>query len=99
MYFVLIFLLGKLKKKLPALCNGNKEVPFINLSNFDGDQYKNNDYGLTLRLINAIKARRPLFDHAIPSSERCESIKKKLWNEVYDELQGRVILKNFILRL
>lgn len=99
MYFVFIFLLGKLKKILPAVCNGNKVMPFINLSDYDGDQKKINNFKSTLRLINSIKARRPLFDHSIPLSERCETMKNKLWNEVYDELQGRVILNNFILHL
>lgn len=78
---------------------GDKVQPFINLSDYDEDQNKVNDFNSTLCLINAIKARRPLFDHTIPLSERCESIKNKLWNEVYDELQGRDILNNFILPL
>jgi len=98
-----IFLLGKLKKILPAVCIGDKVQPFINLSDYDGDQNKVNDritdFNSTLCLINAIKARRPLYDHRIPLSERCESIKNKLWNEVYDELQGRDILNSFILPL
>jgi len=94
-----IFLLGKLKKILPAVSIGDKVQPFINLSDYDEDQNKVNDFNSTLCLINAIKARRPLFDHTIPLSERCESIKNKLWNEVYDELQGRDILNNFILPL
>ncbi|XP_060873144.1 uncharacterized protein LOC132946994 isoform X2 [Metopolophium dirhodum] len=84
----------KLKKILPAVCIGDKVQSFINLSDCDGDQNKVNDrindFNSTLCLINAIKARRPLFDHTIPLSERCESIKNKLWNEVYDELQGQV---------
>ncbi|XP_001952093.1 uncharacterized protein LOC100167001 [Acyrthosiphon pisum] len=79
----------KLKKILPAVCIGDKVQPFINLSDFDRDQNKVNDK-ITLCLINAIKARRPLFDHTIPLSERSESIKNKLWNEVYDELQGQI---------
>jgi len=98
-----IFLSGKLKKILPAVSIEKKVQPLLNLSDCDGDQNKVNDkindFNSTLCLINAVKARRPLFDHTIPLSERCESIKNKLWNEVYNELQGRDTIANFILPL
>jgi len=98
-----IFLLGKLKKILPAVCIGDKVQPIINVNDYDKHQHKVNDritdFSSTLCLIKAIKIRRPLYDHRIPLSERCESIKNKLWKEVYDELQGRDILNSFILSL
>lgn len=83
-----------LRKILPAECK-EKNTSQINLNNSDNDQIivKNqdtvNDYNSTSCLISAIKDRRPLFDHTLPLSNRCESIKNKLWNEVHDELQGQ----------
>lgn len=54
-----------------------------------------NDFNLTSGLISAIKVRPPLFDHRMILSERSESIKNELWNEVYSELQGKDINYNF----
>ncbi|XP_015375613.1 PREDICTED: uncharacterized protein LOC107170104 [Diuraphis noxia] len=50
------------------------------------------DFNLTSGLISAIKDRPPLFDHKMMMSERSESIKNKLWNEVYAELQGQITI-------
>jgi len=55
-------------------------------------QNRENEFNLTSGLISAIKVRPPLFDHTMPLSERSESIKNRLWNEVFDELQGEDIL-------
>lgn len=88
----------RFKKILPA---EKKESPIKILSDDDyddddddGDQTKVkdsvNDFNSTSCLINAIKVRRPLFDHTMSLSERSESIKNKLWIEVYNELQGQV---------
>jgi len=88
-------LLEHLRKILPAECK-EENTSQINLNNSDNDQIivKNqdtvNDYNSTSCLISAIKDRRPLFDHTLPLSNRCESIKNKLWNEVHDELQGDI---------
>lgn len=75
-----------------------KYICFINLSddNVDEKRINEKDFSSTLCLINAIKARRPLFDHTLPLSERSESIKNKLWNEVYDELQGTDTLQFYL---
>lgn len=90
-------MLEHLRKILPAECKEKNTSQFINLNNSDNDQQilvKNqdtvNDFNSTSCLISAIKGRRPLFDHTIPLSNRSESIKNKLWNEVHDELKGNI---------
>lgn len=40
------------------------------------------------KLIIAVRGRHPLWDHRIPMSNRYESIKQKLWDEIYVELNG-----------
>ena len=40
------------------------------------------------KLIIAVRERHPLWDHRIPMSNRYESIKQKLWDEIYVELNG-----------
>lgn len=87
-------MLGKLKKILPADCIEKKVSMFINLSDDDSDQklLKNQEtekeFNSTSCLISAIKVRPQLFDHRMSLSKRSESIKNKLWNEVYVDLQG-----------
>lgn len=93
----------KFQKNLPAVCIGKKTPLFINLSDDTEDQNKVNDrvndFSSTLCLINAIKARRPLFDHTMPLSERSESIKNELWNEVFFELKGENILLFYLIKI
>jgi len=90
-------LLEKFRKILPAV-SIEKGALLLSSDDDGGDNKVKDrvkDFNLTSGLISAIKVRPPLFDHRMMISERSESIKNKLWNEVYAELQCKDINYNF----
>lgn len=46
------------------------------------------DLNINLLSIRAMEARPPLQNHKIKLTEQNDCIKKKLWNEVYVEMNG-----------
>lgn len=56
----------------------NKDNTKVEVDDDDDDE-------LYTKLINAVHERHPLWDYRLPSN-RNQSIKDKLWNEIYNEL-------------
>lgn len=46
----------------------------------------------TTMLISLIETSKPLWDHRLSLGDRSEVVKNNLWNEIFSQFEGKIIL-------
>jgi len=66
-------------------------------SNADSENKYRDKYGLTqdetTTLVSLIEISKPLWNHKLSLGDRSEVVKNNLWNEIFVQFEGKVILE------